>query len=155
MTHILTAVAARTGLLLTAALLAAGAAPARAVAPPEPARDWLLVTVARGDANGPALPGASSSGDTRSAVLRCDPPRGHARAAEACAELDRADGDLGRIPLRDTYCPMVYAPVTAHAQGQWRGRAVEYAQTFPNTCVMTARTGSVFALDEAGAEPRG
>ncbi|MFJ8544828.1 SSI family serine proteinase inhibitor [Streptomyces sp. NPDC093586] len=140
MTHIITAAAARTGLLLTAALLAAGTAPARAAAPPEPANDWLRITVVRGD---------TSTGVTRRAMLRCDPPRGHARAAEACAELAAADGDLGRIPLRDTYCPMVYAPVTAQAHGKWRGRAVEYTQTFPSTCVMTARTGAVFALDEA------
>ncbi|WP_077797890.1 SSI family serine proteinase inhibitor [Streptomyces sp. JHA26] len=146
MTHIITTAAARTGLLLTAALLAVGAAPARAAAPTEPAGDWLQVTLTRGD---------TSSGATRSAVLRCDPPRGHARAAEACAELAAADGDPGRIPLRDTYCPMVYAPVTAQAHGQWRGRAVEYSRTFPNTCVMTARTGAVFALDETREGPRG
>ncbi|MEU6099213.1 SSI family serine proteinase inhibitor [Streptomyces flaveolus] len=140
MTHIITAAAARTGLLLTAALLAFGTAPATATAQPEPGNDWLQVTVTRGD---------SSSGTSRRAMLRCDPPRGHARAAEACAELEAADGDLERIPLRDTYCSMIYAPVTAHAAGQWRGRAVEYTQTFPNTCVMTARTGAVFALDDA------
>ena len=140
MTHIITAAAARTGLLLTAALLAFGAAPATAAAQPEPGNDWLEVTVTRGEA---------SSGTPRRAMLRCDPPRGHARAAEACAELEAADGDLDRIPLRDTYCSMVYAPVTAQARGQWRGRAVEYTRTFPNTCVMTARTGAVFALDDA------
>ncbi|MEU9594069.1 SSI family serine proteinase inhibitor [Streptomyces sp. NPDC048219] len=140
MTHIITAAAARAGLLLTAVLLAAGAAPATATARHEPGNDWLQVTVTRGDA---------PTGATRGAMLRCDPPRGHARAAEACAELEAAGGDFDRIPLRDTYCPMVYAPVTAHAEGQWRGRAVDYTRTFPNTCVMTARTGAVFALDEA------
>jgi len=140
MTHIITAAAARTGLLLTAALLAIGAVPATAAAQPEPGNDWLEVTVTRGDA---------SSGTPHRAMLRCDPPRGHARAAEACAELEAADGDLDRIPLRDTYCSMIYAPVTAQARGQWRGRAVEYTRTFPNTCVMTARTGAVFALDDA------
>jgi hypothetical protein len=140
MTHIITAAAARTGLLLAAALLAFGAAPATAAAQPEPGNDWLEVTVTRGEA---------SSGTPRRAMLRCDPPLGHARAAEACAELEAADGDLDRIPLRDTYCSMIYAPVTAQARGQWRGRAVEYTRTFPNTCVMTARTGAVFALDDA------
>ncbi|MGV9287457.1 SSI family serine proteinase inhibitor [Streptomyces sp. NPDC003719] len=138
MTHIIKAAATRTGLLLTAVLLAAGAAPARAAAAPEPADDWLLVTVARGGTTTDTAPRA---------MLRCDPPRGHARAAEACADLETANGDPGRVPPRDTLCPMVYAPVTAHAEGQWRGRAVDYTQTFPNTCVMTARTGAVFALD--------
>ncbi|MER7189673.1 SSI family serine proteinase inhibitor [Streptomyces flaveolus] len=140
MTHIITAAAARTGLLLTAALLAFGAVPATATAQPEPGNDWLQVTVIRG---------GTSSGTPRRAMLRCDPPRGHARAAEACAELAAADGDLDRIPLQDTYCSMIFAPVTAQARGQWRGRAVEYTRTFPNTCVMTAQTGAVFALDDA------
>jgi len=81
------------------------------------------------------------------ALLRCDPPAGHARAAEACADLAAADGRIDRIPAKDTYCPMVYAPVTARAVGEWRGRTVDYEETFPNRCTLQARTGAVFALD--------
>ncbi|PZT68243.1 serine protease [Streptomyces sp. SW4] len=116
-----------------------GLGPAQVSAPVRYADDWLLLTVARGE-----TPAAVTHG----ALLRCDPPSGHARAAGACADLAAADGDLAAIPLRDGHCPMVYAPVTAHARGQWKGRAVEYTETFPNACVMAARTGAVFALDE-------
>ncbi|MFB6551719.1 SSI family serine proteinase inhibitor [Streptomyces sp. NPDC056405] len=161
MTHIITARAARAGLLAAAALLLTCAAPAQATAEREPANDWLLLTVTRGDAQSSLRPGIPSggqsgtpsggqSGATRAALLLCDPPRGHARAARACAELDATDGRIADIPLRDTHCPMIYAPVTAHARGQWRGQPVEYTQTFPNPCVMAARTGSVFAWDTQG-----
>ncbi|WP_223180755.1 SSI family serine proteinase inhibitor [Streptomyces griseicoloratus] len=139
MTHIFPMRVLRRGLPVAVALLMACAAPAPADAQPEPAGDFLLVSVA---------PAEGRSGVTREALLRCDPPRGHADAERACAELDAAQGDIGRIPPRDdTYCQMVYAPVTAHARGQWRGRPVEYTETFANRCVMAARTGAVFALD--------
>ncbi|OSC62284.1 serine protease [Streptomyces sp. 4F] len=117
MTHTLTTAAARAGLLAAAALLLACAAPAQAGPPP------------------------------RGALLLCDPPRGHARAARACAELDAVNGRIADIPLRETHCPMIHAPVTAQARGQWRGQPVEYTQTFSNDCVMAARTGAVFAWD--------
>ncbi|WP_217167477.1 SSI family serine proteinase inhibitor [Streptomyces sp. AC512_CC834] len=142
MTHTLTtltATAARAGLLaLAATLLVVCAVPAQAAAGRATSSDWLLLTVSRGDAR---------SGATRTALLLCDPPRGHARAARACAELDATDGRIADLPPRDAYCPMIYAPVTAHARGQWRGRPVEYTRTFPSPCVMAARTGAVFALD--------
>ncbi|AQS66926.1 SSI family serine proteinase inhibitor [Streptomyces pactum] len=152
MTHITTTRAARTGLLAAAALLLTCAVPAQAVAGREPASDWLLLTVTQGDTRPGARPGVpgTQSGATRSALLLCDPPRGHARAARACAELDATDGRIADIPLRETHCPMIYAPVTAHAHGQWRGQPVEYTRTFPNPCVMAARTGAVFAWDTEG-----
>ncbi|MFE7855835.1 SSI family serine proteinase inhibitor [Streptomyces sp. NPDC057403] len=139
MTISTTAKAVRGG-LLTAALLLAGAAPAQATAaPPYPlAGDYLYLTVTKGDAR---------SSDTRGTLLMCDPPQGHALAARACAELAAADGDIAALPPKDVFCPMVYAPVSVHARGMWGGRQVEYAQTFPNGCAMSARTGSVFALD--------
>ncbi|MEU9559292.1 SSI family serine proteinase inhibitor [Streptomyces fumanus] len=141
MTHTTTtARAVRGGLLAATALFVACAAPAQAtVRGPEPAGDWLLLTVTRGD---------TRSGSTEGTLLLCDPPRGHAHADLACAELDRAGGDIAAVPLRETHCPMIYSPVTAHAHGQWRGRPVEYTRTFPNTCVLAARTGAVFALAE-------
>jgi hypothetical protein len=156
--------AARPALLAATALLLTCATPAQATAGRVPAHDWLLLTVTQGDAQSGIRPGSPSGirpgspsgtgpGATRGALLLCDPPRGHARAARACAELGATGGRISDIPPRDTHCTMVHAPVTAHARGQWRGRPVEYTQTFPNPCVMTARTGSVFAWDTEG-EPR-
>ncbi|MFE3852004.1 SSI family serine proteinase inhibitor [Streptomyces griseorubiginosus] len=140
MTHTTTATArrraARAGLTATAALLLAAAAPAPAEA--RSGGDYLYLLVTKGD---------SRSSDTRGTLLLCDPPQGHGRATEACAQLDAAGGDIGALPAADVYCPMVYAPVTVQARGQWGGRPVEYRQTFPNGCVMEARTGAVFALE--------
>jgi hypothetical protein len=130
--------AARAGLLAATALLAA-AAPARAAAPADPPGTWLYLTVAQGD---------ERSAPAREGLLLCDPPQGHARATEACAELAAAHGDITRIPAKkDVYCPMIYAPVTVQAHGRWAGRKVDYTQTFSSRCFMNARTGSVFALD--------
>ncbi|MGY0070641.1 SSI family serine proteinase inhibitor [Streptomyces sp. QTS137] len=131
------------GALLAASALLAFLVPTPAQADPDPqgAADsdhWLLLGVDQGE---------TRTGTTPGSLLLCDPPQGHPRAAEACEELAAADGRITGIPARDTYCPMVYAPVTAHARGQWRGQPVEYTKTFPNRCAMEARTGSVFALD--------
>jgi len=130
--------AARGTLLAAAALLVAGTAPARAGAQDSAGGNWLYLTVTKGDAR---------SSDTRGTLLLCDPPQGHGHAAEACAELAAVDGDIAALPPGHGYCPMIYAPVTAHARGQWNGRPVEYAETFSNGCAMAGRTGSVFALD--------
>ncbi|MDN3021676.1 SSI family serine proteinase inhibitor [Streptomyces sp. S.PB5] len=135
---------ARGALLAAAALLAAGTVPAQAAPQDSRTGNWLYLTVTKGD--------------TRGTLLLCDPPRGHGKAAEACAELDSVNGDIAALPPKETYCPMIYAPVTARARGQWDGRPVEYAETFSNGCVMTARTGSVFALDsgcDSGSVVRG
>ncbi|WP_406724825.1 SSI family serine proteinase inhibitor [Streptomyces sp. GD-15H] len=129
------------GALLAAITLLACAAPAQADTRSAALPDtWLILGVDRGGAR---------TGTTPGSLLLCDPPHGHPRAADACAELAAADGRISGIPTRDTFCTMVHAPVTAHAHGQWRGQPVEYTETFPNACVMRARTGSVFALDES------
>ncbi|NUS30851.1 MAG: serine protease [Streptomyces sp.] len=130
--------AARGALLAAAALLVTGTSPAQATAQDARAGNWLYLTVTKGDAR---------SSDTRGTLLLCDPPQGHGHAAEACADLTAVDGDITALPPKDGYCPMVYAPVTAHARGEWNGRPVEYAETFSNGCVMAGRTGPVFALD--------
>ncbi len=107
------ATALRSALLATALVLLAGQAPAQANAPHHGVRgDWLYLTVTRGD---------SRSSDTRGTLLLCDPPQGHAHAAEACAELAAADGDIDALPPKSVFCPMIYAPVTAHARGEWKG----------------------------------
>ncbi|MHC3469699.1 SSI family serine proteinase inhibitor [Streptomyces sp. 7R007] len=123
------------GAVLAAALLLAGAVPAQGAAP----GDWLYLTVTKGDAR---------SGDTRGTLLLCDPPQGHSRAVEACAQLAAANGDIAALPApKDAFCPMLYAPVTARARGEWNGRQVDYTRTFPNACALRASTGAVFAVD--------
>ncbi|KUO12747.1 SSI family serine proteinase inhibitor [Streptomyces sp. DSM 15324] len=147
--HSLAPVPLRRALLPAAAalLLATGAAPARAAAQdPQPA-NWLQLSVTRDTA---------PSDGTRATLLLCGPPQGHRRAAEACDQLNAVNGDLAALPAaQDTVCTLVYAPVTAHASGQWNGRAVAYSQTFSNACEMAARTGAVFALDDTAADAPG
>ncbi|WP_119583688.1 SSI family serine proteinase inhibitor [Streptomyces europaeiscabiei] len=138
--------AVRAGLLSALALLTvAASAPVRAAAVQG---DWLYVSLTRGDARSFDTRGGTLSSDTRGTLLLCDPPQGHGRATQACAELRRTDGDITRIPHRNALCTEIYAPVRATAEGQWNGHQVAYEQTFANACVMTARTGSVFALSD-------
>lgn len=137
MTYLTRATAAGGALLAAAGLLAAG--PAHAASRDLLPGNWLYLTVTKGEA---------SSSDAWGTLLLCDPPVGHPHAAEACAELAAADGDIGRIPPKDVFCPMVYAPVTARASGRWNGRPVDFQETYANTCAMNARTGAVFALED-------
>jgi hypothetical protein len=140
MTHTTTtARTVRSGLLAAAALLVTCTTPVPATASDPLTGDWLYLTVTQSGEKATAA---------RSTLLQCDPPHGHARADQACAELGKAAGDIRAIPVKDGYCPMNYAPVTARARGEWRGQPVDYRQTFANACVMAARTGSVFALDD-------
>ncbi|MEU1515848.1 SSI family serine proteinase inhibitor [Streptomyces sp. NPDC005811] len=130
-----------------ALLFAAGAVPAQAAAQDPQPGNWLQLSVTRDTA---------PSDDTRGTLLLCGPPQGHRRAAEACDQLNAVNGDLNALPAaQDTICTLVYAPVTAHASGQWNGKAVAYAQTFANACEMEARTGAVFALDDTGTTAPG
>jgi hypothetical protein len=133
----------KTTLALCGILLAATAllitTPAPAMSRPAVASNWLYLTVAKGDTRTREIHGR---------LLMCDPPRGHARAAKACAELAAAHGDVDRIPPERVYCPMIYAPVTVSARGQWAGRRIDYGHTFANACDMAARTGAVFALSD-------
>lgn len=138
-----THLALRGALLAAAALLVA--TPAPAMPRPAAAGNWLYLTVAKGDTRTREIHGS---------LLMCDPPRGHARAATACAELTAAQGDVGRIPPQHMYCPMIYAPVSVSARGEWKRRRIDYGHTFANSCEVAARTGAVFALsDDGGNRP--
>ncbi|WP_328446929.1 subtilase-type protease inhibitor [Streptomyces sp. NBC_00386] len=131
--------AIRAGLLVPLALLLAGTAPAAHATPGHGLPgNWLRLAVTRGDAR---------ADDAGGVLLLCDPPQGHAHAAKACGQLAAAGGDIGRIPSRaGAMCPMLYAPVTASAYGEWDGRRVDYRRAFSNSCVMGAETGAVFDL---------
>ncbi|GAA3785968.1 SSI family serine proteinase inhibitor [Streptomyces phyllanthi] len=127
----------RNALTAALALLALASAPAGAASREAAPGNWLYVTVTRESAQ---------SIHTQGALLRCDPPGGHRNSARACAELQEAEGDVDRIPRKEGYCTMVYAPVTASARGEWNGRPVVYERTFSSTCAMEAATGAVFAM---------
>lgn len=90
----------------------------------------------------------SGAGDTwiRGVTLRCSPAAGgsHPEARAACDSLTWARGDLDTLPGDPHMCTKQYAPVTATAQGIWRGRAVHWRKTFANACTLDTKTGAVF-----------
>ncbi|MEV3854852.1 SSI family serine proteinase inhibitor [Streptomyces sp. NPDC050095] len=126
---------AAAGTLLATATGTAQAAPQQQKLP----GNWVYVAVMQGDAG---------FGDMKGTLLRCPARKAelHPQAARACRELARVGGDINRIHVKDTVCPMIYKPVTAAAYGMWNGRRVVYARNFSNDCVMGASTGSVFKI---------
>ncbi|WP_372343114.1 SSI family serine proteinase inhibitor [Streptomyces sp. KL116D] len=118
-----------------AALLSlAAAAPAQAATEPAPPRG-LFLTV---------------SGDDntwiRGVLLRCEPELAghHPYAAEACAALDDASGDLDELRGEPRTCTKEFNPVTVSATGTHRGRLTAWHKTFANACALDAATGHVF-----------
>jgi len=104
--------------------------------------------------SGPAVKGSrlvlhtvAGTSPQHTVVLQCDPTGGtHPKAAEACADVAKAGGDLAQMPAnaKPQACFMIYAPVTVTAQGKWQGQPVRFTKKYPNTCVMHDKTGSVF-----------
>lgn len=80
--------------------------------------------------------GQSASGTNLGTVtLTCHPSGGtHPEAATACAALDRAGGQVGRLPGSNGICPMIYQPATAVATGHWGFTPQKFVQTYTNLC---------------------
>ncbi|MFE2382021.1 subtilase-type protease inhibitor [Streptomyces misionensis] len=132
----LTAVAV-CGPLTGAAVAAPDAAPASLYAP-----SALVLTTGHGGDGATAAP-------ERAVTLSCAPGASgtHPAAAEACAELRGAGGDLNALKAReDVWCNKLYDPVVITVQGVWQGRRVSYERTFGNTCERDATGGSLFAF---------
>ncbi|AXI76408.1 SSI family serine proteinase inhibitor [Peterkaempfera bronchialis] len=93
--------------------------------------------------------GESTSGRVQgSVVLECDPDGGsHPHPATACAALRAARGDLSAVrATRGVMCPMIYAPVTGEARGDWGGRTVRFTRTYGNRCSAAGESGGVFGF---------
>jgi hypothetical protein len=89
----------------------------------------------------------AQNGDSESVALTCDPPGGtHPNAKSACAEIKAAKGDFTALPgaSGQTTCTMEYQPVTARAEGTWRGKPVDWAHDYGNGCTLHTATGAVF-----------
>ncbi|MET8615718.1 subtilase-type protease inhibitor [Streptomyces misionensis] len=131
----LTAVAV-CGPLTGAAVAAPDAAPASLYAP-----SALVLTTGHGG-------DAATAAPEHAVTLSCAPGASgtHPAAAEACAELRGAGGDLNALKARgDVWCNKLYDPVVI-VQGVWQGRRVSYERTFGNTCERDATGGSLFAF---------
>jgi hypothetical protein len=100
----------------------------------------------------PTASGTSLSLSVRAATapkivtLTCDPAGGtHPHAADACTELGKAGGDFDKLPpTPNQMCPHIVQPVTASAEGTYRGKPVGWSQTFNNTCEMNRATAPLF-----------
>lgn len=129
------------GLLLTtvAALPAAAGTRVTAGMPPTRPRSAFTLTVTPGEKPDPAT--------ARSATLTCEPAGGsHPDPATACKQLAQVNGDFDALNVDPGPCILIWDPVTVTAKGHWRGNAVAYQKTFPNSCVLSRTTGAVFAF---------
>ncbi|GAB3229151.1 hypothetical protein GCM10027447_22140 [Glycomyces halotolerans] len=86
---------------------------------------------------------AFEDGTGYDAVLTCPGGAGHPRGAEACGQLDDADGRIGSIPRSAGACSMEYRPVTVRAHGVWGSRFQVYRGQFGNYCHAVRDTGGV------------
>jgi hypothetical protein len=81
----------------------------------------------------------------RAVSLRCLPIGGdHPDPTAACTALTEADGDIAAVPSTSGACTREYRPVTATAQGVWRGRLTSFRETYSNACVLARQVGPVF-----------
>jgi hypothetical protein len=89
----------------------------------------------------------ADAGYAAAVTLTCGPAGGaHPKPAKACAALAKAGGRPARLKPADTMCTLEYAPITAEIEGTWKGRAVRWSKTFPNSCDLTRATGVLFAF---------
>lgn len=129
------------GLLLTAVAALPAMAGTRVTAelPPIRPRSAFTLTVTPGEKPDPAT--------AKTAKLTCEPAGGtHPDAATACKQLAQVNGDFDALDVDPGPCILIWDPVTVTAKGHWRGTAVDYQETFPNSCVLGRTTGAVFAF---------
>ncbi len=128
------AVAAVCGLALVGSAVSAVAASVSGV---RPATDLTLALHDGQSAAGPVL---------AEVALRCDPAGGtHPRARAACSSLNKVDGDFAELPpVAEVSCTEIFAPVTAEAKGEYRGRPIRFIHTYGNRCEAQRSTDDVF-----------
>ncbi|AEW97428.1 MULTISPECIES: subtilase-type protease inhibitor [Streptomycetaceae] len=122
----------------TATAHAAPARPTSLYAPTE-----LVLTIGKGQTT-------TNAAVQRAVSLRCTPTPGgdHPAPADACAELNAAQGDFAA--LVDTHsgriCPDLWNPVVLTAEGVWHGQRVSYSHVYPNACRAQDASRYVFAF---------
>lgn len=123
--------------VLLASAIIAGTAIVPGVASAAPAESTMRLTVQGQDITA-----------TQFGELKCHPAGGtHQHASKACEELEKVNGDFTAMQANvSKVCTMQYQPVTAKIEGKWRGKEINYTQTFSNSCTMQVKTGVVFEL---------
>ncbi|GAA2062458.1 hypothetical protein GCM10009839_87030 [Catenulispora yoronensis] len=145
--------AAACPVLLSGAVLASGAAGARASVP------------APGSVSFHVLGGfhlkrvETKDGKTSTALLLCSSNTFGNGAATihgvgnmkdptaACEQLNAVNGDLTKLNVHPAWmAPALVAQVHVEAHGTWKGVKIEYAHDFHNGGALAKQTGDVFAL---------
>ncbi|GAA2999877.1 SSI family serine proteinase inhibitor [Actinokineospora diospyrosa] len=131
------------GLALAALALSGGTAAATAASPDEPRAAV-------------ADPGASltlttqwlSNGQTKAAILNCDPTDGstHADPKAACDALKAVNADFDALSDTDRPCTYNYDPVVVTAKGDWYGDYVYFSREYSNQCVAIVSSNDVFGF---------
>lgn len=138
---------AMSGALLTAAVAGPLSTPAHSAPASLYAPSALVLTTGHGER-------AVTTTPERAVTLNCAyiTSGTHPDPRQACAELDRVNGDLDRLAtLRGNEasgrpCTKEYRPVVVTIQGIWRGTRVNYEHTFANSCVKETQGASAFAF---------
>jgi hypothetical protein len=137
---------AMTGVLLTTALAGPLSMPAHSAPASLYAPSSLVLTTGHGERAATATP-------ERAVTLNCAYATSgtHPDPRQACADLDRVNGDLDRLAtLRadetERPCTKEYRPIVVTVQGVWRGTRVYYEHTFANSCVKETQGASAFAF---------
>lgn len=98
----------------------------------------LVLTIAKGTS-------AATATVERAVTLSCAPQAGgtHPASDAACGELASVDGEFTALPsaLSHTLCTRQWDPVTATADGVWRGQRIAWSETYNNGCEMVASLG--------------
>ncbi|WP_439661532.1 SSI family serine proteinase inhibitor [Lentzea sp. HUAS TT2] len=124
---------ARNRILFACLALAAPAIPATATAAPLLPESTLILSVQQ------------ELGSFDNTLLNCDPASGpHKNAKTACDDLAPVNGDFTRLPQAEALCTMELNPTKAKLHGTWRGKKVDFEETFSNPCVMRVNTAKVF-----------
>ncbi len=137
---------AMAGALLTAALAGPLSAPAHSAPAAPYAPSALVMTTGHGEK-------AATTAPERAVTVNCAyaPSGTHPNPRQACADLDRVNGDLDRLAtLRRNetgqFCTKEYRPIVVTVQGVWRGTRVNYEHTFANPCIKETQGASAFAF---------
>ncbi|MDC0772504.1 subtilase-type protease inhibitor [Streptomyces sp. HD] len=137
---------AMTGALLTAALAGPLSMPAHSAPASLYDPSALVMTTGHGEK-------AATTAPERAVTLNCayTTTGTHPDPRQACADLDRVNGDFDRLATLRTNgtgqpCTKEYRPIVVTVQGVWRGTRVNYEHTFANRCIMETQGASAFAF---------
>jgi hypothetical protein len=75
------------------------------------------------------------NGDGKSVILDCEDLAAstHPYAAEACAEIEKAQGDITHVPgLSGQFCTGLWQPVSISVTGLWQGNTVSFSDVASN-----------------------